>query len=366
MNTPVTSILYRNYFKDKDALSQRKLFELSFPEAVGTLVNSDQHYRWKFESFPNSIHSYEYVAAEPGDITDDLVSYYAAIPFVYKIGFNKIQLTCGMVCDVMTHPDRRGKGIFTKIGKFATDNLKTKGVAFTTGYPIRPEVIPGHLRAGWKIVQVMPMYSRPLGIGSFLPTPIKFLSKILNPILRACQFWTHLPAIGYETETLACEEFFKLKDYNKFLEKWISEQKNALIKSIEFLRWRTGAPGAQYHFIALKYNGILVGFSLVRPTILKNVETLAILDISVLKEHFKGSRKIHQAIKKLAVDLNKDVVVCMTSSQWAKKYRLFSSFYISTSAVFSLIVKKLDENLLDEDLFTTDPWHLFWIDSDDL
>lgn len=358
-------IHYRDYDKDIDYSLQRKLFALSFPEAIGTPANSDEHYKWKFENYPNPVSSYEYVADEAHGSVKEIVGYYAALPFTYKMATGE-KILCGMVCDVMTHPDRRGKGIFTKIGRYATDDLKTKGLGFVTGYPIRPEVIPGHLKVGWKVVQKMPMYLRPLGIRSFLPQALGFLSIIFNPLLRGIQFWTHLGLGDYETQLMSTEEFLELKDYPHFLEMWLLEQKNALIKSKEFLKWRTGAPGAKYYFIILKHKGSLVGFGLVRPTMLKGIESLAILDIAILAEHFMRSRKLHSAIYKLAVTLKKDVVVCMTSSQWAKKYRFLSSFYIPTPSVFSLIVKKLDSSLKDEDLYLPDPWHLFWIDSDDL
>ena len=56
--------------------------------------------------------------------------YYAAIPYRYSIAGE--QHDAGMVCDVMTDPAQQGKGIFTKLGAYSTDDLKKKGLAFTT------------------------------------------------------------------------------------------------------------------------------------------------------------------------------------------------------------------------------------------
>jgi GNAT superfamily N-acetyltransferase len=361
----MSEIIYRSYNKKNDYLLQRKLFELSFPEAIGTPAISDQHYSWKFEKFPASISAYEYIADESLGPSKELVGYYAALPFTYKIGLSD-KVECGMVCDVMTHPDRRGKGIFTKIGAFATEDLKRKGLGFVTGYPIRPEVIPGHLKVGWKVVQKMPMYFRPLGVTSFLPKSFRFISKLVNPILRGAQFFTHLGPRGYSTKILSVNEFLNLDEGAEFLNTWLSQQQNALIKSKDFLKWRTSAPETQYYFVCLNYKNSLVGYSLIRPTTLKGVECIAVLDIAILKEHFRGSYKIHSEIAKLAVSLAKDVVVCISSKKWAKKYHFFGALYIPTPSVFSLIVKKLDERLKNEDLYQSDPWHLFWIDSDDL
>jgi hypothetical protein len=358
----LTEISYRTYNNETDRKRQRHLFDLSFPETHNTPVASESHYSWKFETFPSAEAtppSFQYIAED-----EELVGYYAALPFQYKIG-NEIKL-CGMVCDVMTHPDRRGRGIFTKIGFFATSDLRTQGVHFTTGYPIRPEVIPGHLKVGWKVTLKLPMYLRLLKVGSVLPKRLKFLAPILNPILSVLQLWTLLPSKNFSYEILTREVFLQLDEYDSFLKEWLGEQRNALVKSRKFIEWRTMAPGSEYFFVVLKFKGKVSGLGLARGTILKGIESLAVLDMMVLKEAQKGSRVIHQGFRKLALKLKKDVVVCMAGSYWARKYKFITSLYLPTPAVFSLIVKKLDESMTDENLFSEDNWHLFWIDTDDL
>ena len=355
-------IIDYQHFKNDDYTKQRKLFELSFPETVGTSIIEDRHYKWKFNQFPSEVNSYQYIASEP----DELVGYYAAIPYQYQI--NSKIYSCGMVCDVMTHPDRRGKGIFTKIGYYATNEMKLAGLGFTTGYPIRPEVIPGHIKVGWKIVFEMPMYLRIVGLKTLLPKPLSFLAPFLNFFVRILQSWTLIPSSNFQVLNLSREDFLKnhTSAYEIFLQTWLSEQNNALIKSPAFLEWRTGAPDSIYRFLVLKKNINIVGLSIARPTNLKGVESLAVLDFMVLKEYYRGAKSIHQALWKMAQAYNKDVIVCMTSRSWAKSYNFFSSLYVKTPAVFSLIVKKLDENIHDKELFDMTKWHLFWIDSDDV
>ena len=355
-------ITYRPFDKNNDYEQQRKLFGLSFPETIGTPVIEDDHYSWKYEKFPHKISSYQYIGSEP----QEMVGYYAALPYPYQINGKEFQ--CGMVCDVMTHPNRRGKGIFTKIGHFSTDQMKNAGLAFTTGYPIRPEVIPGHIKVGWKIVLEMPMYLRLVGLKTLLPKPIRFLSALSNPLIRCLQLFTFIPVSGHETQTLSREDFFQLpsSDYQSFLNAWLSEQKNALIKSHDFLAWRTNAPHSLYKFLVLKKEEKMVGLCIARPTILKGVEAIAILDFMVLRDDYPASRALHQELWKMARHFKKDVIVCMCSNQWAKRYGFFKSLYVKTPAVFSLIVKKLSETVDDESLFLKDKWHLFWIDSDDV
>ncbi|HEY8270710.1 MAG TPA: GNAT family N-acetyltransferase [Pseudobdellovibrionaceae bacterium] len=355
-------IVYRKFHKETDYAEQRKLFRLSFPETEGTPTITDAHFNWKFESYPANkakTPSYQYVALD-----EEIVGYYAALPYQYKIGDNI--MTCGMVCDVMTHPQRRGRGIFTSIGHHATNDLKEKGVSFTTGYPIRPEVIPGHLKVGWKVTLKLPMYLRPLRLKSFLPKKVQFLSGIVSPFISLIQFFALLPKKYFTYDILNKSDFLKLAEYDGFFNDWLKNQSNALIKSKSFLNWRTSAPGTEYQFVILRHKEKLAGLALARGVNLKGIESLAVLDIMILPEFYRGARVLHQGLRKLALQLQKDVVVCMASSYWTRNYKLRTSFYLPTPAIFSLIVKKLDLSIPDRNLFSPDNWHLFWVDSDDL
>lgn len=358
-------IEYRAIDKSRDYESQRTLFRLSFPDTIGTPVETDVHFAWKFESFPATTPSFQYVATE----SNDLVGYYAAIPFTYSL--DGAPTTCGMVCDVMTHPDRRGKGIFTRIGHFATDEMKREGLGFTTGYPIRPEVIPGHLKVGWKMVQRLPVYLRVLGVRSFLPRPFRFLAPAMDPFVRLLQAWALSSPAGYSTEVLQRDEFLGRYsgdegEYTTLLGEWARQQGNVLLKTCDFLRWRTDAPGTQYLFVTLRHEGNLVGLAIARPAQMKGVESLALLDFMVLGEHAQGSRALHEQLRRVAREYQKDAVACMCSSQTAKRYGFARSAYLRSHLAFTLIVKKLDDRIPDDKLYSEGRWHVFWLDSDDL
>lgn len=357
-------IHYRPFIADADWNSYRELFKLSFPETLGTAVDSEQHYRWKFEQFPDSHRSYQYVGEEGGRV----VGYYAALPYAYQI--DGVRHRCAMVCDVMTHPEYRGRGIFTQIGRFATGELAKAQLGFTTGYPIRPEVIPGHLKVGWQVMQKMPTYVRPLGISGLLPALLRPLGKAADALIRAAQFWSLRGCAGYSTQTYDRDDFIRRvsssEQYAKFVAAWMDAQPNALVKDAGFLDWRTSAPGTSYRFIALRSGEELVGVALARPTRLRGIETLAVLDFMVLKDHLQGCRSLHLALAKLARREQKDVVACMASADWARAYRFAGSCYLRTGAEFALIVKKLDPAIADESLSGAGRWHTFWIDSDDL
>lgn len=358
-------IEYRPFEKSRDYYQQRTLFHLSFPEVQGTLAETDAHFTWKFEAYPAPVRSYQYIAAD----ADAIAGYYAAIPFTYSL--DGMPTTCGMVCDVMTHPEWRGMGIFTGIGHFATSEMKMAGVGFTTGYPIRPEVIPGHLKVGWKTVKPLPIYLRVLGVRSLLPRAFTFLTPVLDQVAGLLQVWARTSPSGYSTEVLSRSEFLDRHcqddgEYATLLAQWPRAQGNILLKSREFLRWRTGAPGTEYLFLTLHYNGKMVGLAIARPVVMKGVETLALLDFMVLPEHVRGSRALHEQIRAVALEHRKDVVACMCSRQSAKLYRFAASAYLRSHLAFTLIVKKLDDGIADETLYSESRWNPFWLDSDDL
>lgn len=359
-------IQYRAFDKPRDYASQRDLFRLSFPDTAGTPVDSDAHYAWKFETYPSLHPSFQYVASEP----DGLVGYYAAIPYAYSLDGTTV--TSAMVCDVMTHPDRRGKGIFTRIGHFATAELAREGAGFAIGYPIRPEVIPGHLKVGWKPVQRLPVYMRVLGARSLLPGPLQFLAPLIRSVASLLQAWSLFPVAGYSTQVEHRDVFLSRHtgndggEYAGLLQAWISQNPNALLKTCEFLRWRTAAPGTGYSFVSLRQQDKLVGLAIARPVTMKGVDTLAVLDYMVLAEHARGSRAIHQRLRQLALEQQKDIVACMCSPRSARMLGFAGSAYVRTPYVFTLIVKKLDERITDEKLYSGDRWNVFWLDSDDL
>jgi len=349
---------------DDDLAARQELFRLSFPEAVGTPVESTSHYEWKFRQFPSEpAPSWQYVGEEGGCVA----AYYAALPYVYRVGDREV--TAGMVCDVMTHPLFRGRGLFTAIGRHATGALAGEGVAFVTGYPIRPEVIPGHLKVGWTVVQSLPVWLRPTGTRSLLPPALRRTAPLLDPFVRLAFSWAR-PARGYECRIVSRRRFLSdiapTPAYRNLLERWKRSTPNALDKSAAFLAWRTGAPGTEYEFALLYRGDVLVGMSVLRAASLRGIACLAVLDVMVDPAHLKGSTALHHAVARHAMRLGKDGVACMCSRDRARDYRFGRSGFLKTPAVFSLIVKRLTDAVSDAEMYEGRRWHTFWIDSDDL
>lgn len=337
----------------------RKLFSESFPETNNKVSSSLKHYDWKFRQCPASPASYEYVARnEIG-----LLGYYAALPYRYKVGDD--EALCGMVCDVMTSPGARGQGVFTKLGHYATASLKDVSVDFVTGFPIRPEVIPGHLKVGWKIVDDLPIYIKICRFRSLIDLPI------LNPIFwlaDALNSFCYFLLYAYSSRDVAfrveLDDLLKDEQYEIFRKKWQTEQMNCLIKNAPFLKWRTSAPGTEYNIFVQRNSNDIVAIAVLRETQLRGIPSLAILDL--MKVGCANLQPLHSAIHKFAKTRKVALIATMISRRWAKRYQLIPNGFIRTHLVFKLIVKNLSSRFSDEKVYTANRWHTMWIDSDDL
>ncbi len=344
---------------------RQQLFGRAFPETKGTAIESLEHYRWKFHSKSDTEQtSYEYVLKEKVD----MVGYYAAIPYVYS--FFRKKMIAGMVCDVMTDPVHQGKGIFTKLGRYATDDLEKIGLDITTGYPVRPEVIPGHLKVGWKVLFQLPLWVRLCGTKT-LPI-LKALPMIFHHLSRSL-----IEAMFYIFELFSSERNFSIQeyqsisdlpksDYDFFLQRWMSQQSIALNKEYDFLKWRLNAPQSQYRLLAVKSNSEIVTLLILRAVVLKRVRTLAILDWMQDANVKIPAKLISKKLRVISRELDTDLIALMVNPHLSKRLNLFLKGFFRIPISFTFILKNLSKLFQDNKLFDEKNWHLMWIDSDDL
>lgn len=338
---------------------QRELFQDCFPETNGQAIQGKDHYRWKFHSFPSEKHSWEYASY----IGDDMVGYYAAIPYQYKIG-NKLT-SVGMVCDVMTSSKYRGKGIFTKMGTYSTNELGND-VPFTMGYPIRKEVIPGHLKVGWKIPFSMPLYMKFIRLNSVLASKkIGFISPLANLFISIYNMIVQEKVNKQYTFSLD-SNVENIEGYSSFVQEWSNSVPNALQKDLAFAKWRYSAPERNYSFLSIRKEGKLTGFVAFRRIIKEGVPSFGVLDYMVTP----GREDCHGLVNKVLSDLAKkekiEAIMTMMSKTSALKYKLRNNGYFKSPFVFQLIIKNLTKEFSEEELHNENNWHLMWVDSDDL
>lgn len=354
----------------EDLPKQRELFVECFPETKGSPIVSEEHYKWKFKSFPTKGKetSFEYVAR----LDDEIIGYYAAIPYEYIIQ-NKSYLV-GMVCDVMTGVKARGKGVFTKLGIYSTNKFKEEGLAFSTGYPIRPEVIPGHKKAGWEFPFTIPMYGKFIKLDTFLKTRGKsFFLPLANFILQIYNGSWNLFQKKTKTTPISIEYYLsnqidKIIGLDDFYSAWIDENTIALHKNKQFLKWRLGAPEKLYHIIILrnKLNNKIVGYTVFREVEKENVPCMGILDFSILSQYKKYASILIREVEAIAKKSQVELILMMMMKKQSKEYKIRYNGFLKTPFPFSFILKQYDSSIDSNLLRNEKNWNLMWIDSDDL
>lgn len=339
---------------------QRELFKDCFPETNGETIQESAHYIWKFHSFPNEVLSWEYACYSDSE----MVGYYAAIPYQYKIGEKVVSV--GMVCDVMTSSKHRGKGIFTRMGTYSTKELSYQ-VPFTIGYPIRKEVIPGHLKVGWKIPFSMPLYMKFICLDSLLKSKrIGFFTPVAN-VMISFYNWILKTKLNKKYSFELSTNISEVNGYDSFAKEWSESIPNALIKDLSFAKWRYGAPARTYQFLSINNQvGKMIGFVSFRKIIKESVPSFGILDYMVLPDYKDAHGLINKVLTDCAKKAKVEAIMTMMSKTSASDYQLFNNGFFKSPYVFQLIIKNLTNEFNDEHLFNENNWHLMWVDSDDL
>ena len=342
---------------------QRELFENAFPEHQGMPAASLEHYQWKFHGLPWHPQSYEYEVAEDGR----MLGYYAALPYPYEIAGRA--MLAGMVCDVMTHSEARGRGVFTELGRFALGEMQATELAFVTGYPIRPEVMGGHMRVGWQVAFKLPMYIKPLRANAILRSKrLGWLAPMVNAgIVAQRSALALLPvAKGYASSDGSPSELLGSGSFAALVAGWAASVPNHLVKSAEFYQWRLGAPGTDYRVFLTHRGDETVAAAIGRETRLYGIPSLALLDLMVLPGHERALSTLYQEIEGWALRSGVEALVTMVSRSRARQYRLGRSGFMRSPYAFSLIVRSVSDAIAAETLAREADWHLMWIDSDDL
>jgi GNAT superfamily N-acetyltransferase len=359
----VTGVELRGFDEEQDLAARSQLFVDAFPEHRADAVGSQQHYTWKFRSAPARPQSFEYVATENGV----LLGYYAAIPFEYVIDGTRMKV--GVVCDVMTHSAARGRGVFTELGRHALEEMRNTSVDLVTGYPIRPEVMGGHLRVGWRVAFELPVYLKPLRANAALSrVHLAPLAPLANPLLAGYRtaFRGRLRAEAYETVEGESQALLTSPEFREFVAAWESSVRNHLVKTRGFYAWRLGAPEAEYRVFLVRDAGAVVAAAIARDTHLGGIPCAALLDVMVLEDRRDSLPSLYSAVERYARMRDLEGVATMMSRRSARHYRLLRSGFLRTPYVFKLIIRSVSDAVDVGPLAREDDWHLMWIDSDDL
>lgn len=143
--------------------------------------------------------------------------------------------------DTATHPDWRGRGIFSKLTLGALPDLRDEGVSMVFNTP-NDKSMPGYLKMGWSVVGKVPVVARVRSVGS--------IRRVLGA-RTAAELWSEPVTTG----EAAADCFGDEAEVQRLLDVAGRSTRFATERSVEFLRWR-------YGFGPLHYRAFPLGDSL--------------------------------------------------------------------------------------------------------
>jgi len=246
--------------------------------------------------------------------------------------------------------------------------MRATNLSFLTGYPIRPEVMGGHLRVGWRVAFELPMYLRPLRADAIMRAKrLSLLAPMANLAVSAYQA-ARRPRLSREYEGSVGEprELLRSAPFAAFVERWSAGVRNRLVKSADFYDWRLGAPGTRYRAFLVSQGDAVVAAAVGRAAQLHGIPSFALLDLMVLKGEEGALATLYDEVDREARRHEAEAIVTMMSRHRAREYQLRRFGFLTSPFKFKLIVYPLDEVVPSEEISAEEDWHLMWIDSDDL
>jgi hypothetical protein len=111
------------------------------------------------------------------------------------------------VCDVFTSAKFRKQGLFKKVSLLAIGREEAEGTDFLIGFPIRDDVMPGHLSVGWRHIFDMNIWWATPKLGKL--REIRLLDSFKD--LKFIESTTHIRLISDDDFLKNRFSFFKIK-----------------------------------------------------------------------------------------------------------------------------------------------------------
>jgi GNAT superfamily N-acetyltransferase len=197
-------------------------------------VPDDQHrafFAWKHEANPFGP-SLAWVAVAGGD----LAGFRTFLRWEFTTDGGRV-LKAVRAVDTATHPDHRGRGVFSALTRHGLAALPAAGVDFVFNTP-NDQSRPGYLKMGWEVVGKLPLRARLRSPG--------VLPRMLGA-RTAAELWSVPTARGTDAATALADE----DALARLLAGQPAPRRLATRRSPAFLRWRyTGVPALEYRVTA--------------------------------------------------------------------------------------------------------------------
>ncbi|WP_417448408.1 GNAT family N-acetyltransferase [Idiomarina abyssalis] len=260
---------------------------------VGATAKTAKFWQWKHEDNPFGV-SVGLCAHSTGNS-----SLVAVRPFMkWALRLPDQSVVCALrPVDTVTHPDWRGKGLFTKLTRAAIDDVDKDSAKLLFNTP-NSSSFPGYIKLGWSCAEELAVAIKINRVSHFVS---RFL---LNRRIEVGLKWSNISAGGTKSATSVSEN-----ELNSVLA-WCAEADDRrpavglrTFRNIEFLKWRyVDQPNVDYgFFIRKRDDGQLESVVVVRLEERKGIVGALIQDV------FLGDsteKSVANALKCLGRDLN--------------------------------------------------------------
>ena len=271
---------------------------------------------------------------------------------------NGNHLDVGLVVDVMTNTALRGQGLFVRSGLEAIRRLERTNVKTVIGFPIRKEVLPGHLKVGWNVQLTMPIYVCPVGSAQnkrFNHRLISSFAKILRVISSP------LRVSKSQISEIAVSELLEDQNLLNFFSAGTEPKLIQIDKSKEFLDWRLNRPGVDYKVFLCSDNSPK-SVAIVRKMDLNGFQTIALLDFC--SEGTKWTRAMIRHLMDYAKNQKVDFLAISTNPTNAKRLKILQTGFVRSHKKFKVITRSIGHGLNTFTQSDESSFRMTWLDSD--
>lgn len=230
---------YQFEILETDSIGQvMALLEQCFDRWGTTPEVSEPFWRWKHEENPFG-RSLLLVAR---DADKSLVSLRAVMRWKLQVGPGEPLITAARMVDTATHPEHRGRGLFSQLTKWAVDDLREREVPLLFNTP-NQNSLPGYRKLGWSRVDKLRIYGRPPTIRGIIGKKDESESPFLLWRAFVDQYGDRVAEVARRHEEARAVSGYRTP------------------RSLEYLSWRYGSiPGGAYGVYVEEDDGNLTGF----------------------------------------------------------------------------------------------------------
>jgi len=265
-------------YKEGDEKGIFRLDKAVHPSEASDLEQWMRWWQWMYKKNPHG-------AAKIwlADYNGTIVGQYPLIFMKMKIG-NEI-LRVSQNIDLMTHPNYRYQGMFSKLERHALDEAEREGIYITIGFPNKA-AYPGHIKSGWFDIGTIRLMLKTLNWRNVLKAHVrnKYLLMLLaigTSLISKGFFRTRSSHIeGLTISQVPCFD----DRIDDFWDRISNQYKIMVVRDKDYLNWRYGTPDVSYSIFVAEKGREILGYLVLRYFQQEDIRVARIFDIAAQSE----------------------------------------------------------------------------------